>query len=223
MVPHLSLSVIVTTIEPWPDLSHILDVLHPQVTAFGGEIIVAASDLAAPDERVVVNTPRVRWLRQRDATIPWLRAWAVEIAHGEIIATTEDDCIVADDWCAEIFRGFARYPLARAITGLTRDAEPDRFDVSPGLRPASRWSSVPARPSAGNTTLLNANIAYQRSVFPPVTVPTGWIERDLNPRLLREGGVVLHEGMIVDRVSRRGLPGRAVRLPTGLTLLEKYD
>lgn len=223
MLAHLSLSVIVTTIEPWPDLSHILDVLHPQVTAFGGEIIVAASDLAAPEERVIVETPRVRWLRQRDATIPWLRAMAVELARGEIVATTEDDCVVTDNWCAEIFRGFARYPLARAITGVTREADHQPSDSVPGLRPASRWSSVQARPSAGNTTVLNANIAYQRSVFPPVTIPTGWIERDLNPRLLRDGGVILHEGMIVDRRSRRGLPGRAGRLPTGLTLLEEYD
>jgi len=223
MPAHLSLSVIVTTIEPWPDLSHILDVLHPQVVAFGGEIIVAASDLAAPEERVVVNTPRVRWLRQRDATVPWLRAMAAEIARGEIIATTEDDCTVADDWCAEVFRGFARYPLARAITGLTRDAEPGPFDLLPVNRQAGRWSTVPARPSADNPSFLNANIAYQRAVFPPASIPTGWIERDLNPRLLREGGVVLHEAMIVDRRSRRGLPGRAGRLPTGLALPEQYD
>ena len=223
MVAHLPLSVIVTTIDPWPDLSRVLDVLHPQVVAFGGEIIVAASDLAAPEERVVVDTPRVRWLRQRDATIPWLRAMAVEIARGEIIATTEDDCIVAENWCTEVFRGFALYPMARAITGLTRDAEPGPFDVVPGNRQPGRWSTVPARPSPANPAFLNANIAYQRSVFPPASIPTGWIERDLNPRLLREGVVVFHEGMIVDRRSRRGLPGRAGRLPTGLALFEEPD
>jgi hypothetical protein len=223
MMDRLSLSVIVTTIEPWPDLGHILDALQPQVAAFGGEIIVAASDLAAPEERVVVDTPRMRWLRQRDATIPWLRAMAVEISRGEVIATIEDDCIVADNWCAEIFGGFARHPLARAITGLTRDAERAPFDTAPEPRAPTRWLSVQARPSASLPLFLNANIAYQRSVFPPTTIPTGWIERDLNPRLVREGGVVFHEEMVVDRRNRRGLPGRAGRLPTGLTLFEEYD
>lgn len=222
MVARLPLSVIVTTIEPWPDLSRILDVLEPQVAAFGGEIIVAASDLAAPVEWVVVDTPRVRWLRQSDATIPWLRALAAEISRGEIVATTEDDCMVADDWCAEVIRGFAIHPLASAIAGVTREAE-DHPSGEPSHRRSSRWSSVQGRPSARNPNSLNANIAYQRSVFPPFTIPTGWIERDLNPRLLRDGKVAFHEGMIVEHRSRRGLPGRAGRLPTGLKLHEDHS
>ncbi len=222
MVARLPLSVIVTTIEPWPDFSRILDVLEPQVAAFGGEIIVAASDLAAPVAWVVVDTPRVRWLRQRDATVPWLRALAAEISRGEIVATTEDDCIVADNWCAEVIRGFAIHPLASAIAGVTREADDDSSGP-PALRRSKRWSSAQGKPSAKNTNSLNANIAYQRSVFPRVTIPTGWIERDLNPRLLREGKVVFHEAMTVEHRSGRGLPGRAGRLPTGPSLLEDHD
>ena len=166
MAARLSLTVIVTTIEPWPDLSHVLDVLHPQVTAFGGEIIVAASDLAAPEELVVVDTPRVRWLRRRDATIPSLRAMATELARGEIIATTEDDCLVADDWCAEVIRGFAIHPLARAITGLTRDADGGLSDDSGHRRHelggrvrrhdrrwATRVSSTPTSPISDRSFL----------------------------------------------------------------------
>lgn len=211
MTPRLPLSVIVTTVEPWPDLSHLLEVLHPQVEAYGGEIIIASSDREAPSERVIHDTPRGRWLRRRDTTVPRLRAMAAEIARGEIIATTEDDCLVADDWCAAVMRGFALYPLAKAITGVTGE---DAATVDDAPR-ASRWSSAPARPVPGGLATLNANIAYQRSVFPPVTIATGWIERDLNPRLLREGAVMVHDTMVVYRTRRLGMPGRPVRLATG--------
>jgi hypothetical protein len=214
MAARLPLSVILTTVEPWPDLSHILQVLQPQVEAFGGEIIVAASDFSAPAETELVEGRTLRRLRRRDTTIPKLRAMAAQLARGEIVAMTEDDCVVAEDWCAEVFHGFALYPLARAITGVTRDATRKSSDeIVP--RPL-RWSSVPARPMAGDPNLLNANIAYQRAVLPMAAVPTGFIERDLNPRLLREGSVVLHDRMVVNRVRQRGLPGRAGRLPMGL-------
>ena len=36
----ISLSVVLATIEPWPDLANCLAVLEPQVAAVGGEIIV---------------------------------------------------------------------------------------------------------------------------------------------------------------------------------------
>lgn len=212
MASRIPLSVIVTTIEPWPDVSHLLDVLQPQVEAFGGEIIVAASDQAAPEEMVVSGTPRGRWLRRRDSTIPQLRALATGIARGEIIAMTEDDCLVAADWCAEVMHGFALHPLAKAIAGVTHDSTRFASDDAPR---ASRWSSVPGRPSTEDPNLLNSNIAYQRAVFPPATLSTGWIERQLNPWLMREGALVIHDQMVVHRVRQRGLPGRAVRLATG--------
>ncbi len=212
MASRLPLTVIITTVEPWPDLGAVIHVLQPQVEAFGGEIIIASSDVEAPAERVVVETDGVQWLRRRDTTIPRLRAMAAEIARGEIVATTEDDCKMAPDWCAEIVRGFALYPLARAIMGVVSDAG-WWAGSSSGV---DRWSSRAPRKRPEDANLLNANIAYQRSVFPSPVVPTGFIERDLNPRLLRDGGVVLHEPMRVERVRQRGLPGRAWRLPTGL-------
>ncbi len=212
MATRLPLTVIITTIEPWPDLGAVIGVLQPQVESFGGEIIIASSDVEAPAEGVVVETDGVRWLRRRDTTIPRLRAMAAEIARGEIVATTEDDCKAAPNWCAEIVSGFALYPLARAIRGVTSDAGWWAGSSSG----ADRWSSRPARSRSDDANLLNANIAYARSVFPTSSIATGFIERDLNPRLLRDGGIVLHEPMHVERVRQRGLPGRAWRLPTGL-------
>lgn len=212
MATRLPLTVIIPTIEPWPDLDAVIEVLQPQVESFGGEIIIASSDVEAPAEGVVEESGGVRWLRRRDATIPRLRAMAAEIARGEIVATTEDDCKMAPDWCAEIVRGFALHPLAHAIMGVT-SAAGWWAGSSSG---ADRWSSRPARERPVDANLLNANVAYQRSVFPSPIVPIGFIERDLNPRLLRDGGVILHEAMRVERVRQRGLPGRAWRLPTGL-------
>jgi hypothetical protein len=55
----ISLSVVLATIEPWPDLANCLAVLEPQVAAVGGEIIVGDGDGAALDAAKAAASDRL--------------------------------------------------------------------------------------------------------------------------------------------------------------------
>ena len=119
---------VLATIEPWPDLAKCLAVLEPQVAAVGGEIIVGDGHGAALDAARVAASDRLSWIRIPGASVFELRARAVEAARGEIIALTEDHCIVGADWCAQILEAFRRNPDAMGVTGPVLNGSTDQPD-----------------------------------------------------------------------------------------------
>ena len=117
MLDRLPLSVILATTEPWPDLANCLQVLAPQVAAVGGEIVVGDGHGAALDASRAADSSRLSWVRLPGASVFELRARAVERARGEIIALTEDHCLVGRDWCQQILHVFSTNPEVMAVTG----------------------------------------------------------------------------------------------------------
>ncbi len=111
------ISVIVATTEPCPDLANCLAVLEPQVSAPNGELIVGDAHGAGLDRRHVAESRCLTWIRLPGASVFELRARAAELARGEIIAATEDHCVVTPDWCVEGLRGFALHPKALGLAG----------------------------------------------------------------------------------------------------------
>jgi len=203
-----SLSVVLATIEPWPDLANCLEVLLPQVTAIGGELLVGDGDGSALEERHLAEHPCLKLIRLPGASVFELRAKALELAQGELIATTEDHCLVASDWCAQIQHAFAQHPDVLAVTGPVLNGSRDHLidwanylhnfgSTLPPFDSPERWYRAPPC----------VNIAYRRSVLPAGPVPPGWMELEVNPRLLRDGGFLRHEAMTVTHVQSHGLWG----------------
>jgi hypothetical protein len=58
----ITLSVVLATIEPWPDLANCLAALEPQIAAVGGEIIVGDGHGAALDATKAASD-RLTWVR----------------------------------------------------------------------------------------------------------------------------------------------------------------
>lgn len=198
------LSVILATTEPCSDLADCLAVLEPQVRALNGELIVGDAHGAGLDPQHVAESRCLTWIRLPGASVFALRARAAELARGEIIAATEDHCVVAPDWCVEILRGFALHPKALALAGPVMNGSRrhliDRANylhTFGGLLPPYDCEQRERCPP-------NANVAYRRSVFPAGSLAPGWMELELNPHLFRQGHFVFHEPMAVTHVQSHG-------------------
>jgi len=204
MSERISLSVVLATIEPWPDLARCLAVLEPQVAAIGGEIIVGDGHGAALDAATAAASDRLSWVRIPGASVFELRARAVEAARGEFIAVTEDHCIVGADWCAQIVEAFRLNPDAMAVTGPVLNGSTDHtidwanflYTFGSCVPPVNRTQRDRCPPSA--------NVAFRRSAIGTGPISAGWLELELNPRLFRERQFHVHDAITVTHVQSHG-------------------
>src|SRR5215831_14484835 len=202
----LPLSVILATIEPppWPDLVSCLEVLAPQVAAVGGEIIVGDGHGAALGESNAVDSLGVSWVRIPGASVFELRARAVEQARGEIIALTEDHCLVGSDWCRQILDAFSSHPHVMGVTGPVLNGSTDhRIDQANFLHTFAS-SIPPVNQTQYSRCPPPANVAFRRSAIGPGPIPAGHIELELSPQLFGQGLFHVHEGITVTHVQSHG-------------------
>ena len=207
MPSRIPLSVILATIEPWPDLANCLETLAPQIADVGGEIIVGDGHGAALDDSRVARPNELSCVRIPGASVFELRARALERARGDVVAFTEDHCIVGPDWCRQILEAFASNPSAMAVAGPVLNGSTDRaidranffHTFASSVPPIDRGQTARCPPAA--------NIAFRRDVIGPGPIRTGWIEFDLSPRLFREGLYRVHDAMTVTHVQSHGFWG----------------
>ena len=200
----ITLSVVLATIEPWPDLANCLAVLEPQVAAIGGEIIVGDGHGEALDAAKAAASDRLSWIRIPGASVFELRARGVERARGEIVAMTEDHVVVGQDWCARIIEAFAGNPDAAVVTGPVLNGSTETLmdwanflhTFGPFYPPVNRQQNDRCPPIA--------NIAFRRSAIGPGPIPTGWLELVLNPRLFAEHRVHVSDDLTVTHVQSHG-------------------
>lgn len=194
---------VLATTDPWPDLANCLEVLLPQVRALGGELIVGDGHGQALEDHPVDTTCLV-WVRNPGASVFELRAEAVRLARGDIIATTEDHCIVAPDWCAQIFEAFRLHPKAMAVSGPVLNGSRDRLIDWANYLHSFGSSLPPYDEHRWYRTPPSANLAYRRSVFPSGPIRPGWMELELNPQLFQQGLFGMHAGMVVTHIQSHG-------------------
>jgi hypothetical protein len=116
----------VATIRGWPVMRMPIESLRPQVEAIGGEILVMdGSDRPAP--RVDEVGPTVRWVQRPGESVFQLRSAGYPLAHGDLVAITEDHCRPADDFVSAILRAHASNPDAIAVGGCIENGTPDHL------------------------------------------------------------------------------------------------
>ena len=204
MTNAVSLSVVLATIEPWPDLANCLAVLEPQVEAVGGEIIVGDGHGEALDPRIVAKSDRIKWVRNPGASVFDLRAKGVEMSQGEFVALTEDHCIVGADWCRQILEAFAQHPEAMAVTGPVLNGSIEKLIDWANFLHSFGAYLPPVNPSQRDRCPPAANVAFRRSVIGAGPVKPGWIELELGPKLFYEGLFHVHQGLTVTHVQSHG-------------------
>ena len=198
-----TLTVILATIEPWPDLERCLSVLEPQVEALGAEIIVGDGHGGALEARYA-ESPSLQWIRAPGASVFDLRAQALEMARGEIVAVTEDHCVVASDWCQQILRSLEDAPDKMAMTGPVMNGSTDRLSDWANYLHTFGCFHPPVDAGQRDRCPPAANVAYRRKVIPAGSILAGWMELELTPRLFAEGLFGVCDGMTVTHVQSHG-------------------
>lgn len=160
-----SVSVVVASCRPRELLEACLDALLPQCRAHGAEVIVARSEEA---EGLESAYPDVIFLSApRDSTVPLLRAAGMSVAEGDIVALTEDHCVVADDWLDELLR--AHHGGSEVVGGAMDNARRRRTVDWAAFFAEYGFFADRGGGGAEDPKLTGANVSYVRRVVDEVT------------------------------------------------------
>jgi hypothetical protein len=141
-------------------------------------------------------------------TLPEMREIALRHSRGALVAVTEDHCVPAEGWLAEIEAAFDADPTLAAVGGAVENGVGERgFDWATFLCEYSYFSPPVAE---GPTEVLpGMNVAYRRDALekvPPERLRAGFWETTAHPLLLQDGGFVSRNRMKMlhcKRFSRR--------------------
>lgn len=201
------LSVVVPTKDPWPGLKDCLDALLDQVAETGAELIVVDGSGEGLPADEASPYRRVKLVRAFGESVFALRVRGVDAARGDLLAVTEDHCLVDGGWCAEIIEAHRRRPEAAAIAGAIENGSTGRFmdwanflmTFSPFMAPIDRTERhrIPPPP----------NVSYKRSVIEGRRLEGGSAEFELNPALAAAGLMELDDRVALTHVQSLGVAG----------------
>jgi GT2 family glycosyltransferase len=142
-------------------LNSILAMEYPKS---GYEIVVIDGGSNDGTEELCKRYSNVRFVVENRFGLAYARNKGAELAHGEIIAFTDDDCIVDKEWLKNLFAGFR---LSETVMGVGGPVYPLHPEVIPQkilvLPPFGLYYD-------GETTkvvsgVITANAAFKRKVF----------------------------------------------------------
>ena len=168
----------------------------------------------------------MRYVREPRPGLDWARNRAVVEARGEIVAFTDDDCIVDSGWVRAIANLFATEQGAAAMTGLVVAHELETeaqhlFERSGGFGRGfrRRWHAVdrerglPWEYCGAGQFGTGANMAFRRTLFSQIgffdpaldvgTVTQGGGDLDMFFRVLIEGHTLVYDPAAVVRHRHR--------------------
>jgi O-antigen biosynthesis protein len=177
-------------------------------------------------ELVDAHYPEVRYVREDRPGLDWARNRAAMEARGEIVAYTDDDVVVDQDWVAALARVFVDSSEVMAVTGLVVPYEIETeaqalFEHYGGFGRGftRRWVVAEDRggrlvtPPGTGQYGTGANMAFRRSVFEKVgsfdpaldvgTVTNGGGDLEMFYRVLKEGCMLAYEPRAIVRHRHR--------------------
>lgn len=184
----LTVSVVIASCRERHLLDACLQSLLPQCHKHRAETVVARACNAGELTSLTGLYPSVRFVAAPlDSTIPHLRAAGMAAATGDVVALTEDHCVVAPDWITQLVCALRHG--ADVVGGAMDNAQRERmldwaaYFAEYGFF-AENGGSQPTGP-----LLTAANVAYRRCVVNEVVMWAGqgeW-ESVIHGRLLAQG------------------------------------
>ena len=200
------LSVVVAMVDPWPAAKACMESLVHQSPEESIEIIVAdGNGNGLPAGGL---PPRVRWHQKPGRSVFQLRALGFAAARGDIVASTEDHCKVAPDWCRSLLELHDLYPDAGGIGGAVENgADRSTLDWVHFLIANGPYMR-PNRHHTTGTITGQANVSFKRKFLPPESREDGVLQMEMNRRL-RDRGVELRmdDRLVVWHIQSLGLLG----------------
>jgi O-antigen biosynthesis protein len=189
-------------------------------------VIDNAPSTGATERLVRERFAGVRYIHEPRPGLDWARNRAVIEAHGEVIAFTDDDCIVDSGWVRAIATVLSDDSEVQAVTGLVVPYELETesqilFERSGGFGRGflRRWSAVdrerglPWGFCGAGQFGTGANMAFRRSLFTQIglfdpaldvgTVTNGGGDLDIFFRVLVEGHTLAYEPAAIIRHRHR--------------------
>ena len=248
MGPH-DVSVVICTYNRCNDLPFALDSVLAQRDPPPYEVIVVDNNSTDATAAVIqarcAANPHLRYVFEPGQGLPRARNAGILNARSPIIAFTDDDIVVAENWVRAIYQAFQDYPDADCVGGPVlprwppsgRPAWFSELQTSPlalqdkGQRPVfvSQQNAAPC--------LIGANFAFRKSAFAKSGLfdpeYTRTQDRELQLRLWKAGGLGIYVPDIVtyvdiptERLTKayfRHWYRRAGRFHSRMRLLEVLD
>jgi GT2 family glycosyltransferase len=242
-------SVIICSHNRCGELTRALDAVLNQRDAPPHEVILvdngSTDDTCSMVLERVVRHPHLRYVFEPRIGLPYARNAGIEASTAPLIAFTDDDVLVAEDWVSRVKAAFDRYPDADCIGGPVLPRWPEhgkpRWLTPKQLTPLALQekgsASIVVDRSNAAPCLIGANFAFRRSaferagVFSPEFVRSQ--DRELQLRLWRAGGKGVY---VPDAVTTVDVPAerltkeyfrfwysRAGRYHSRMALLEVID
>lgn len=168
IVNPISITVVVCTANRAQDLAFMLRKFRGVAIPAGVEVGLLIVDNASTDAtRAVVDDARgsmhvpVQYVREQAKGSGAARACGLRHATGELIAWTDDDCVVADDWIAKIAGHFAGDDSLKMLGGRIELYDPAHYPIT------IKTSRIPETMNAlsfPGSFLLSCNMVFRRSL-----------------------------------------------------------
>lgn len=243
------ITVVICTYNRCNDLSFALDSVLAQRDPPSYEVIVVDNNSTDATPAVVHGRraahPHLRYVFEPTPGLPRARNAGISSARSDIIAFTDDDIVVGDNWVRSVYQAFLEYPDADCVGGPVLPRWP------PSGRP-SWFSEVQTAPLAlqdkgqraffvhrhnAAPCLIGANFAFRKSafsksgMFDPAYTRTQ--DREIQLRLWKAGGlgvyvpgIVAYVDVPAERLTKayfRLWYGRTGRFHSRMRLLEVLD
>ncbi len=186
------ISVVVASLRERRLLDACLASLLPQCARHDAEIVVARACPLAEFRELEAAYPKVLFVPAPDgSTIPYLRSAGMAAADGDIVALTEDHCVVGEDWVAQLIS--AQHKGADVVGGAMDNAQRDRAIDWAAYFAEYGFFAEEAASHTAEPQLTGANVAYSRRVVGEVI---GWAKEgeweNVAHARLRAQGSTLH-------------------------------
>jgi glycosyltransferase involved in cell wall biosynthesis len=215
----IMISVVISTYNRADRLPLALEALERQAGHVPHEVIVVDNNSTDDTATVVTRAAtrpgsRIRYVFEGRQGLSYGRNAGIAAAHGDIIALTDDDVRVAEDWLVQVEQGFRNHPDVDYIGGRVR---PHWLAPAPAWLTTAHWAPLAlqdygdepmttGRPRA--ICLVGANLGFRRRVFDTVGLFTPSLGRikdgigstedhDMQLRIWRMGGQGLYLPSIV--------------------------
>lgn len=163
----MKISVLICTRNRAASLARTLQKLLalPQTESYRYEVLVV-DNASTDDTRAVIETlqrthAHLRYRYEAKAGLSYARNTALQHSRGEIVAFTDDDVLVTDNWLAEIAREFKADPQLHLLGGRVLLARAELASVA-FLDVTERH--VVRFPNTGDA-LMGANMVFRRQLF----------------------------------------------------------
>jgi hypothetical protein len=183
----IRLTVIVGTTRAWPAIATCLDSIHAQASVMGAEVIAVDGHGRGLPADLATRYPGVTPMHAPGTSIFQMRAAAMRLARGEVLAVTEDHCRAAPDWCERIVAAHREWPAAAAVGGVVENGSPNSVVDWANFFVANGAAMPPVRRGPQRRVALQPTVSYKRRAAPRDAPAWGYMEWMWNEELFQRG------------------------------------